>query len=72
MSAHQLVSALVDALPAPARVEPTAFLHDDRIPPAFTPVEPAAFALACTQALWGPYGRATEAVMASFTGSVPA
>jgi hypothetical protein len=56
MSAPQLISALVHELPAPAPVLPFAFLEDDRLPSAFTPVEPTAFALASTQALWGPYG----------------
>jgi hypothetical protein len=56
MSARQLVAALVDELPASALVEPFAFLEDDLLPRALTPVEPAAFALACAQALWGPHG----------------
>jgi hypothetical protein len=56
MSAQELLSALVDELPAPAPVEPFAFLDDDLVPRALTPVEPAAFALACAQALWGPRG----------------
>jgi hypothetical protein len=56
MSAQELVSALVDELPAPAPVQPFAFLDDDLVPLALTPVEPTAFALACVQALWGPRG----------------
>ena len=56
MSALELMCALVNELPAPAPVEPFAFLDDDRVPPPFTPVEPAAFALACFQAVWGPRG----------------
>jgi hypothetical protein len=56
MSAQELLSALVDELPAPAPAEPFAFLHDDLVPRAFTPVEPTAFALACGQALWGARG----------------
>jgi hypothetical protein len=56
MSAHELMSALVDELPAPAPVEPVAFLDDERMPSAFARVEPAAFALACVQAMWGPRG----------------
>jgi hypothetical protein len=56
MSAGELLSALVDELPAPALVEPFAFLDDDLLPRALTPVEPTAFALACAQALWGRRG----------------
>ena len=56
MSAQELLTALVDEVPAPAPVEPFAFLADDHLPLALTPVEPAAFALACMQALWGPRG----------------
>ena len=56
MSAHELISALVHELPAPAPVEPFAFLDDQRVPRAFTRVEPTAFALACVQAMWGPRG----------------
>jgi hypothetical protein len=48
--------ALVDELPAPASVEPFVFLEDDWLPQAFTLVEPAAFALASVQALWGARG----------------
>jgi hypothetical protein len=55
MSAQQLFAGLVYELSAPAPVEPFAFLDDERLP-ALTPVEPAAFALACAQALWGAYG----------------
>jgi hypothetical protein len=53
---RELLFALVDELPAPAPIEPFAFLDDDRLPPDLTPVEPTAFALACTQALWGARG----------------
>jgi hypothetical protein len=56
MSAQELFATLVDELPAPAPVEPFAFLDDDRLPRALAPVEPTAFALACTQALWGVRG----------------
>jgi hypothetical protein len=56
MSARQLIAALIDELPASASVEPLAFLHDDLLPHSLTPVEPAAFALACAQALWGAHG----------------
>jgi hypothetical protein len=56
MSAQELLSALVNGLPAPAPVEPFVFLGDDLMPLALTPVEPAAFALACAQALWGVHG----------------
>jgi hypothetical protein len=56
MSAQELLSGLVDELPPPQPVEPCAFLDDDRLPRALTPVEPMAFALACTQALWGAHG----------------
>jgi hypothetical protein len=56
MSARDLLSGLVEELPAPEPVEPFAFLDDDRLPPAFTRVEPTAFALTCVQALWGPRG----------------
>jgi hypothetical protein len=47
---------LVDELPAPERVEPFAFLEDELLPLTITPVEPAAFVLACVQAAWGPRG----------------
>ena len=56
MSARQLLAALVDELPASAPVEPFVFVDDDLLPVALTPVEPAAFALACSQALWGAHG----------------
>ena len=56
MSARQLMAALVDELPASAPVEPFVFLDDELLPRALTPVEPAAFALACAQALWGAHG----------------
>jgi len=56
MSAQELVCALVDELPAPAPVQPFAFLHDDPVPQALTAVEPAAFPLACVQSLWGAHG----------------
>ena len=56
MSARDLISAVVDELPAPAPVEPFAFLNDDLLPPTLAMVEPAAFALACAQALWGARG----------------
>jgi hypothetical protein len=56
MSAQELLSALVDDLPAPTPVEPFAFLDDDLLPQALTPVEPTAFALACAQVLWGARG----------------
>ena len=56
MSARQLLAALVDEVPAPAPVEPFAFLKDDLLPEHLTPVEPTAFALACAQAVWGAHG----------------
>lgn len=56
MSALELLSAIVDELPAPAPVEPFAFLDDDLLPRTLTLVEPTAFALACVQALWGERG----------------
>ena len=46
MSAHELLSGLVDELPAPAAVEPFAFLEDDLVPRTLTLVEPSAYALA--------------------------
>jgi hypothetical protein len=55
MSARELIATLVEHLPLVV-VEPRAFLDDDLLPPALTPVEPAAFALACVQALWGSHG----------------
>ena len=56
MTNAQLLSGLVDELPAPEPVEPFAFLEDALLPPALTPVEPIAFALACVQASWGVRG----------------
>lgn len=56
MSASEILAGLVDVLPPPTAVEPTAFLEDDLLPNALAPVEPAAFALACVQAIWGPRG----------------
>lgn len=56
MSAQQLLARLGDELPALERVEPFAFLEDKRLPLWIALVEPAAFALACVQAAWGPYG----------------
>ena len=56
MSARELVAAVVDELPLPAPVEPFAFLDDELLPRALTLVEPAAFTLACVQALWGARG----------------
>jgi hypothetical protein len=56
MSARELLASLVDELPASVTVEPFAFLDDDLLPRSLTLVEPAAFALACVQALWGSHG----------------
>jgi hypothetical protein len=56
VSAQELLARLVDELPAPERVEPFAFLEDELLPLMLTPVEPAAFVLACVQAAWGPLG----------------
>jgi hypothetical protein len=56
MSAQDLLARLVDELPAPERVEPFALLEDELLPLTLTPVEPAAFVLACVQAAWGPRG----------------
>ena len=56
MSAQELLSAVVAELPAPAPVEPFAFLDDDLLPRPLALVEPEAFALACVQALWGVWG----------------
>jgi hypothetical protein len=56
MNAQELLSALVSELPAPARVEPFAFLDDALLPRALPLMEPTAFALACAQALWGARG----------------
>jgi hypothetical protein len=50
------LSALVDELPPPAPVVPFVFLADDLVPQAYVPMEPAAFTLACLQALWGVRG----------------
>jgi hypothetical protein len=47
---------MVEELPAAQPVEPFAFIEDDLLPRALTPVEPAAYALACAQALWGAGG----------------
>jgi hypothetical protein len=47
---------MVEKLPAPEPVEPFAFLEDDLLPRALTPVEPVAYALACAQAMWGASG----------------
>jgi hypothetical protein len=56
VSAPELLARLDDELPAPERVEPFAFLEDELLPLTLTPVEPAAFVLACVQAAWGPHG----------------
>jgi hypothetical protein len=56
VSARDLVGGLVDQLPAPEPVEPFVFLEDHALPPTLALVEPAAFALACVQAAWGPRG----------------
>jgi hypothetical protein len=56
MTAQQLLTGLVHELPAPERVEPFAFIEDECVPPTLALVEPAAFALACIQAAWGPHG----------------
>ena len=56
MTAQELLAGLVDELPAPERVEPRVFLEDELLPLGMAPVEPAAFALACVQAAWGPHG----------------
>jgi hypothetical protein len=56
MSPKELLSALVDELPTPTPVVPCVFLADDLLPRAFVPMEPAAFTLACLQALWGVHG----------------
>ena len=56
MTAQELISGLVEELPAPPPAEPIAFLDDERLSRTFAPVEPAAFALACIQAMWGPRG----------------
>jgi len=56
VSTQHLLARLVDELPASERVEPFAFLEGELLPLALTPVEPAAFVLACVQAAWGPHG----------------
>jgi hypothetical protein len=56
MSARELLAGLVDEVPRPERVEPSAFIEDELLPLAMAPVEPAAFVLACVQAAWGPHG----------------
>jgi hypothetical protein len=56
VSSQQLLARLTDELPAPERVEPFAFLEDERLPLWIALVEPTAFVLACVQAAWGPYG----------------
>ena len=61
MSARQLLAQLVDELPAPERVEPFAFVEDERLPLRITLVEPAAFALACDPGRLGiPTGLRTD------------
>jgi hypothetical protein len=56
MSGQDLLAALIEDLPATEAVEPLAFLEDRLLPEALAPVEPAAFALACVQAMWGARG----------------
>jgi hypothetical protein len=56
MSARELLGGLVQELPALEPVQPLVFLEDARLPQTIALVEPAAFALACVQALWGPRG----------------
>ena len=56
MSALELLARLSEDLPAVEPVVPVAFLDDDLLPRALALVEPAAFALASAQALWGRYG----------------
>jgi hypothetical protein len=53
VSAQRLLARLVDELPAPGRVEPFAFLVNERLPPTITLGEPTAFVLECVQAAWG-------------------
>jgi hypothetical protein len=53
LSVQELLSALVNEVPAPTSVERFAFLVDHLLPRALAPVEPTAFALACAQVLWG-------------------
>jgi hypothetical protein len=56
MTATELFARLTDELPVMEPVAPVAFLEDELLPRALTPVEPAAFALACAQAVWGLHG----------------
>jgi hypothetical protein len=56
MSAQELLAGLVDEVPSPECVEPSAFIEDEVLPLAMAPVEPAAFVLACVKAAWGPLG----------------
>jgi hypothetical protein len=56
MSPAEILSNLVDELPAPVLVEPFAFVHDELLPTALILLEPVAFALACVQGSWGPNG----------------
>jgi hypothetical protein len=56
MSAQELLAGLVDEVPPPERVEPSAFIEDELLPLAMAPVEPAAFVLACAKTAWGPHG----------------
>ena len=56
MSPQQVLARLIDELPVPERVEPFAFLEDERLPLTVTLVEPATFVRACVQAAWGPHG----------------
>jgi hypothetical protein len=56
MNASELLRRLNDDLPAAEDVELAAFLEDTLLPHAMSPGEPVAFALACTQAVWGLYG----------------
>jgi hypothetical protein len=56
MTALELFARLTDEWPGVEPVEPVAFLDDDLLPTALAPVEPTAFALACSRAAWGPYG----------------
>jgi hypothetical protein len=56
MSAQELLAGLVDEVPPPERVEPSAFIEDELLPLAMAPVESAAFVLACVKAAWGPLG----------------
>ncbi len=56
VSAHELLARLVDEIPAPECVLPASFLDDEALPLALAPVEPRAFVVACSQALWGALG----------------